>query len=169
VGTIILTRIPGLVGLLVRIGQSIAGDWSPWTHAALVVSPGLVAQAMPGGLEIVPWEHMLGGGDILELTGWPKAADSQIALLYATAKDLLGTPYGWLDYLSLTLAWLHIRPAWLRDHISSGRTMICSQAVDEMWARVGVHLYDDGRPSGDVTPGDLHTSWDRAMSLRPRH
>jgi hypothetical protein len=33
--------------------------------------------------------------------------------------------------------------------------MICSQLVDEAYLRAGVHLFDDGRDPGDVTPGDL--------------
>ena len=163
VGTIVLTRIPGPVGLLVRVGQALIGDWSPWTHAGLVVSPGLVAQAMPGGLEIAPWDRLYGAG-VLPLTGWPTATPVQLARLEDVATSLVGTPYGWVDYLSLGLAWLHVRPAWLRRWIASDRTLICSQAVDLIWSRVGVQLYADGRLPGDVTPGDLHAAWDQAIA-----
>ena len=34
--------------------------------------------------------------------------------------------------------------------------MICSQLVDEAYARAGVQLFDDGRLPGDVTPADLY-------------
>ena len=33
--------------------------------------------------------------------------------------------------------------------------MICSQLVDQCYLEAGIHLYDDGRDPGDVTPADL--------------
>jgi hypothetical protein len=33
--------------------------------------------------------------------------------------------------------------------------MICSQLVDRCYDIAGVHLFDDGRKPGDVSPGDL--------------
>jgi hypothetical protein len=35
--------------------------------------------------------------------------------------------------------------------------LICSQLVDRACELAGVHLFDDGRLSGQVTPGDLYT------------
>jgi hypothetical protein len=33
--------------------------------------------------------------------------------------------------------------------------MQCAQLVDACFARAGIHLFDDGRLSGDVMPSDL--------------
>jgi hypothetical protein len=43
----------------------------------------------------------------------------------------------------------------VRDFVADEGHLICSQLVDEAYLRAGVHLFDDGRLPGDVTPGDL--------------
>ncbi len=49
----------------------------------------------------------------------------------------------------------HIRPRWLLDYVAGTGHMICSQLVDQSYLDAGVHLAEDGRFPGDVTPGDL--------------
>lgn len=77
------------------------------------------------------------------------------AALAYEARDLVGTPYGFSDYLALTLAHLGFRPQWLRTYIARSGRLICSQLVDETFRRQGLHLFTDGRIPMDVTPGDL--------------
>ena len=74
------------------------------------------------------------------------------------AHRLLGTPYSFLDYLALGLH--HLLPgarvtAWARDRVQDSGHLICSAYVDRVYDHAGIHLYDDGRLSGDVTPSDL--------------
>jgi hypothetical protein len=57
-----------------------------------------------------------------------------------------------------------LRPRWIRHRVATSGRLICSQAVDELYRRVGVHLFDDGRPSGDVTPGDLDRAYEEWSS-----
>jgi len=46
-------------------------------------------------------------------------------------------------------------PGWLLDYVAGTGHIICSQLVDQCYLDAGVHLFDDGRFVGDVTPGDL--------------
>jgi len=129
---------------------------APWTHAFIVVEDGMVVEAMPGGALLTPLSVYTVGARAqdtifsdLELT------DAQRTIICAAARELVGTPYSFADYLALALDHWGIRPRWLRRYIAGSGRMICSQLVDHVMLRAGVHLFTDGRDPGDVTPGDL--------------
>ena len=77
------------------------------------------------------------------------------AALSATARNLVGTPYSFADYLALAALHLKLPVPRVRAFVASSGHMICSQLVDAVYCRNGLHLFTDGRPSQDVTPGDL--------------
>lgn len=166
-GTVGLSRIGGFLGVLIRVGQALAGDPSPWTHAFIAVDSGRVLQAMPWGAEIVPVEGFC-RPDVVWLHGWHPLTTEQQEKLPGIADGLVGTRYGFVDYLSLILAALHIRPAWLKRYMASNRSLICSQMVDLVMQRLGETLFDDGRIPADVTPGDIHIQWtiDHSKNVR---
>lgn len=169
-GTIGLTHVAGLLHPAIRLGQALAGDWSQWTHAFVVIDQDQMFEARPGGARLVNLDTYLAdriadGVPVFWLYGWPKASTWQIDDLAATARTLVGTPYGWADYACLALLGAGLKPKWLRKRVADSGRLICSQAVDELWLRVGVHLFDDGREAGDVTPGDLANGYAAAMSL----
>jgi cell wall-associated NlpC family hydrolase len=56
---------------------------------------------------------------------------------------------------ALALLRLGVRPKWLTRYVADKGRLICSQLVDEAYRLGGIHLFNDGRPSQDVTPGDL--------------
>ncbi|WP_405927885.1 hypothetical protein OG554_03550 [Streptomyces griseus] len=152
-GDFALTRIEGITGRLVAAGQALVGDAAPVQHAFVYVGNGMIVQAMPSGAELIRLEEAspvvqwsMGRFDLT------RRQRDQIKW-YATG--LVGTPYSFLDYASIALAHYRIRPAWVRDFVASTGHLICSQLVDEVYLRAGVHLFDDGRLPGDVTPGDL--------------
>jgi cell wall-associated NlpC family hydrolase len=94
--------------------------------------------------------------------------DAEAAAIGAEARKLVGTPYGYLDIACLTLLSLGVRWQWLLDRAQASRTLICSQLVDRAYRNAGLHLYDDGRPDGEVTPGDLLVLLaERAALTRP--
>ncbi|MFE7624274.1 hypothetical protein [Streptomyces sp. NPDC057509] len=152
-GDFALTRISGITGRLVAAGQVLIGDAAPVQHAFVYVGDGMVVQAMPGGAELIRLE------DASPVVQWSTEkiplTDEQRERIASEALWLVGTPYSFLDYLSLGLAAWHIRPAWVRDAVDATDHLICSQLVDLCYLRAGVHLFDDGRLPGDVTPGDL--------------
>lgn len=152
-GDFALTKISGLTGRLIDAGQRLVGDGSPVQHAFVYVGDGQIVQAMPGGAELIRLE------DASEPVVWssgeiPLTATDR-ARIAAAAIWLVGTPYSFLDYASIALAHYRIRPRWVRDFVADSGHLICSQLVDEVYLRAGVHLFDDGRLPGDVTPGDL--------------
>lgn len=173
-----LSQIGGAVGALVAAGQAVLLDGSRYTHAFVVVHGGSVVQAMPRGAELAPLAHYLDRDDVRFTDAPVQAAlaeyrqeldpDAQDVegmveryernlrqAIAAHARELIGTPYSFADYLALAAVRLDLPSKTLRRYVASSGRMICSQLVDAVYCRSGVHLFDDGRPSQDVTPGDL--------------
>ncbi|MFD6361845.1 hypothetical protein ACFWFX_18635 [Streptomyces roseolus] len=152
-GDFALTKIGGVTGRFVAAGQALVGDAAPVQHAFVYVGNGEIVQAMPGGAELIRLEDasepVVWSTGHFELTAWERTH------ITTAAHGLVGTPYSFLDYASIALAHFRIRPRWVRDYVADTGHLICSQLVDEVYLRAGVHLFDDGRLPGDVTPGDL--------------
>jgi len=91
--------------------------------------------------------------------------DNLVSEIPKVAESLIGKPYGFLDYLSLAFYGWGIKLPLTRKRIVSQGSLICSQLVDEFFYRLGIPLFDDGRLPMDVTPGDLHIQWTKALSL----
>lgn len=154
-GDIGFTTIPGRLGAWVSAGQALLRDECWFTHTYIVAesSPAGVArvvEAMPRGARGV-WlkdAERCGPG-----YGWVRLPlggfDGRRAL------ELIGTPYSFLDYLSLGLLHLGLPRKLVQSRVTSSGHMICSQLVDTVLTRNGYHLFDDGRLSQDVTPGAL--------------
>jgi cell wall-associated NlpC family hydrolase len=152
IGDFGVVAIPGRVGKLIRLGQWLNGDgYADYEHAFVVVDSARVVEGRPSGAGYAP------------LAAYPKAMfypcpDDHREAVAAAAVALIGTPYSWVDYVALAAVRFHLdliaRP--LRDYVASSGHMICSQLVDEAYARGGVQLFDDGRLPGDVTPSDLY-------------
>lgn len=152
-GDFALTKIGGITGKFVAAGQALIGDAAPVQHAFVYVGDGQVVQAMPGGAELIQLED---ASPVVQWSTGHFELDDQTRFNIAMeARSLVGTPYSYLDYASLALAHFRVRPAWVTGYIASTGHLICSQLVDEVYLRAGVHLFDDGRLPGDVTPGDL--------------
>jgi hypothetical protein len=148
-----LTRIPGYAGFAARIGIFCNGDgWHNYQHAFLVLEDDQLLEAMPGGARI----RALIDPDIANATysDWP-LTDDQRAAISRVGRELEGTPYSIVDYVSLTLVRLRIRPPVLKRYVANTGHMICSQLIDEVYLRAGLHMFNDGRVASDVTPGDL--------------
>lgn len=168
-GDYFLTQITGFGGLLIRVAQGLAGDWSRYTHTGIYLGDGTVIAAQPGGARIDPIESILEMRPLaISVTGLEPHRREEIVAL---ARSLEGRPYSFLDYLSIALVTLGIRPKWLLRYVESTGHMICSQLVDYVYEQCGVDLFDDGRPHGDVTPGDLaHVGTIRHVGAGPvRH
>lgn len=150
-----LVAISGRIGWLIRIGQWFNGDgYNDYEHAFIVLDDSTLIEAEPGGARIRPLSEY--DNTNVTYSDW-NLADHQRFDIVACAQALRDTPYSILDYLSLALVRLHIRPKWLLKYVESTKHLICSQLVDVCYLAAGVHLFDDDRPPGDVTPGDLYT------------
>lgn len=78
------------------------------------------------------------------------------------AVGLLGRSYNFIDLV--VLAWVNLRydptdppapPNRFERRVMDDSRLICSQLGDLACLGAGVHLFDDGRLPGQVTPGDL--------------
>lgn len=153
-GTFYLTRIGGLVGWLISLGQWLLGDASRYTHAGIVLDDGLVLEAMPSGARIRPLADVLARRPLA--FSWCIALTPvQRADIVAQAWALRGARYGFSCYLHLALTRVGIRWGRLVDHLERNDRVICSQLVDLAYRRAGAGLFDDGRAPFEVTPGDL--------------
>jgi hypothetical protein len=175
VGSFLLTRSTSRTSRLITAAQGLTGDGTRYSHAALVVDGGHVVEAMPGGARLSPLIKYIGRGGNVAVCDTPvriavvdAVATGQInpweatdhedtirAQVAAAGRALVGTPYSFLDYISLALLHFGVRPAWLLRYVKSSRHMICSQLVDTAFEAAGISLFADGRFAGDVTPGDL--------------
>jgi hypothetical protein len=175
VGSFLLTRSPSRVSRLITAAEGLTGDGTRYSHAALVVDGGHVVEALPDGARLTPLIRYVGrGGNVVvcdapvrvavvdavasgQINPWEATdhEDTIRARVAAAGRALVGTPYSFLDYLSLFLLHLGVRPAWLLRAVDNRRHMICSQLVDTAYEAAGLHLFADGRFPGDVTPGDL--------------
>jgi hypothetical protein len=153
-GTFGLTKIGGLTGVLVSLGQWLVGDASRYTHAYIVLDDGTAMEAMPSGARIRSLERGLDYRPVAFSWAIP-LTDEQRARIVTEARACEGVRYGFTAYLHLALSRFHIRWPWLIRHLDRNGRMICSQLVDAVYARAGIKLFDDGRAPFDVTPGDL--------------
>jgi hypothetical protein len=172
-GSMFLTRIQGRTGWWVGTAQALLGMPSEWSHAGIVGPQGTTFEAAPGGVYVGHVDDLQGRPHIvcdapvhMALAGiWTdmKVRDEyernlREAVVFA-ARELVGTPYSFLDYVALAL--YHLAPkaritALVRKRVEDSKHLICSAFVDRVMDLAGIHLYDDGRLSGDVTPSDLN-------------
>ncbi len=142
-----VVRTNGWAGLGIRIITR-----STVNHAFVYVGDGLIVEAQPAGARLAP--ASLYPGALWSGPGLTAGLGEAIA---AAARALVGTPYSWVDCAAIgltdTLGW-HV-PEAVRRRLNRRDRLMCSQLVDTAYALGGVHLYDDGRIAGDVSPGDL--------------
>ena len=146
-----------LHGGLIRLGQWANGDgFGQYEHAAIYCGANTVIEAQSGGVKRASYDRYQ-RLDTLWSTGTIDLTDKQRDDIVFAAVDYLGTPYSWPDYWALAAKRLHLGPLvpGLKDYVASTKHMICSQLVDQCYEDAGVHLFNDGRWPGYVTPGSL--------------
>lgn len=171
-GAFFLTTVDGWTGRWVAAAQAFVRGGSQFTHAGLVLDRGQLLEAQPGGAIISSVEKLSDYAEqgrplmvcdrpvrrwLAEHSMTPYTEQVLRAEICDKARYLEGVPYSFLDYLALAMAEWKL-PGWemVRDRVESSQHLICSALVDRAYCWAGVHLFDDGRLSGDVTPGDLH-------------
>lgn len=156
VGAIGLTQIHGGLGVMIRLGQWLAGGgFANYQHVVVAVmvsvdGRALVVEAEPGGARFGaygPTDGILWSD--FGLAGYQKQAVARAAMSY------VDTPYSFLDYLALALHKFHIPAPYLKRYISSTKHQICSQLADQCYQDAGIHLFKDHRWPGYVMPLDL--------------
>lgn len=150
-----LTKVGGSTGRLIRIAQWLNGDgFADFEHAFVYVGNGKIVEAATDGAHVGHLDQYDPATTVYSSWDMTKA---QRGAIVGAAYSMVGTPYSLLDYVSLALLRLHLRPPGLVKYVASTHHMICSQLVDEAYRRAGVQMFDDHRFPGDVTPADLLT------------
>jgi cell wall-associated NlpC family hydrolase len=166
-GMFFLAQIEGWTGRWVSAAQAFVRGGSSWTHAGLILDGDQFIEALPGGAKIRPLADLYARRPLL-VSDAPiqrylaarqvEPGDELMARMRVarTARTLEGVPYSFLDYASLAMAEWKL-PGWqaVRHRVQTSQHLICSALVDRAYSWAGIHLYDDGRLPGDVTPGDL--------------
>lgn len=159
-GDIGFGSITGAAGVLVGLGQMMLGDDSRYRHVFVVVADGIAVEAMPTGARLVSlWEHRFGPGHVYIRPRYE--SDFQGRAVARHAREMVGTPYGFSDYLALALRHWGIRwsrlDRWISRVTDSGypARAICSQLADHAMMMSDFHVFTDGRLPQDVTPGAL--------------
>lgn len=154
-GDIGLTRITGLVGWMIRLGQFFNSDgFSHYEHAFIVLEDGMLIEAMPGGAQIIPLSEY-DDYDVLYVTV-PGLTAADRKRICAAARSFEGVEYSFVDYAAIAAHRLHLPLPGLRAFVESTDHQICSQLVDNAYRLAGVKLFSDGRWAGYTTPGALY-------------
>jgi hypothetical protein len=197
-GDMYLGNIGGAVGVGVALGEIVIGDGFrigqlSARHVGIVteagdrdstpVRPPRMAQAMPGGAEIVdltPWGHWTPKSAFIRL---PEDYPGQALDAAAVAEAMVdaGVAYSPLSYGAIGLAWRGIDPPSLLKWIDRRREFqgfpmrngttpqvalpeeaICSVFFDQAWTLAQKQVMPAGTPAQLVTPGGLARQWFRA-------
>lgn len=158
-GTLFVLRSGGFVGFAIR-----ALTRSRVNHAGVCVGEGGTVEAEAAGA-IRRTEHSTGVGVTYGdafLHRIEEQAPGRGQRIADAAVSLLGRSYNFIDLV--VLAWVSLRhdptdpvtaPNRFERRVMDDSRLICSQLVDLACLAAGVHLFDDGRLPGQVTPGDL--------------
>lgn len=166
----LVTVAPWYVNWGIRIGEALYGDgfteqvrradgsitYVGFSHAFVVIGPDQVIEAEPGGARLAalaPYRDNCLGGKFVS-SSWD-LTDGQRDLICANAYRHLKRPYSELDYFALAAKRLHIPVPGLRTYIADSGHEICSQQVDDIYLESDLHMFDDGRWPGYVTPMGL--------------
>lgn len=153
-GDIGLVKVHGTEGRLIRLGQALNGDgYEDFEHAFVYVGGGELVEAEPAGARL----SALGEYEPQAVV-WLRCPPQYGQKVAAAARGLVGTSYGFLDYLALAAHRFHLPIPGLRGFIGDTRSLICSQLAVEAARRGGWDLFPN-EWDGYVTPGML---WKRA-------
>jgi hypothetical protein len=158
-GDFVCVPMHGDAGELIRIGQYLNGSgFKNFEHAEVLVTRNQTMGAYPGGAkleDLAPLDYQQGWLWSSDAIGVHLTAKQRDAVV-STALALKGIGYSPTDYFALAAHRLDLPGAsLLKNYVSSTNHMICSQLVDYCYLMAGVHLFNDGRWPGYVTPEDL--------------
>lgn len=162
-GAIGVVPVAGVGGFGIQLGELIIDRRDGAQHAFVLLDDDTVLEAEPKGARVSPLAHCA------RPIAWidPPLSDATRAVVVRTARGFVGCGYNWWSYLWLALCRFGLRPGWLRKRVADPGNNMCSQLCDLIWQDAAaalapsdpdvklLHLFDDNRLPGNVTPGDL--------------
>jgi hypothetical protein len=169
--------VGGQAGKLIALGERLNGDaFTQYQHVRVYMGGMQAVEADPGGARLITLPSFDSAADVLWSTGaaiapdgkggWRVPDDLERQGICHAARGYADAHAGYsaLDYFALALHHFRIPFPGVRALIASSGRMICSQLVDQCYQDGGVHLFDDGRWPGYVTPADLAALVERYVS-----
>ncbi len=154
-GDIGLSYSGSIIGKMVRVAQSLVGDWAVYSHAFIVLHDGYIIEALPQGAQI---SHLSKYDQSPVVFSRFDLTLDQRDSICEEAIRLEGTPYSWLDFVAIGLN--HYVPHWaclskrIEARVLDSGKMICSQLCAEAYKRAGIDLAPGVNPQY-ITPGDI--------------
>lgn len=130
--------------------------WEGFSHALVVVERDTIVEAEPGGArtaDLAPYRDTKLGGTFVSST-WDLTTAQRVRVCENALKHV-GRPYSGMDYAALFAHRLHLPLPGLRSYVANTEFEICSQSVDDIYFESDLHIFQDGRWSGYVTPMGL--------------
>jgi hypothetical protein len=149
-----VVHMDGDSGKWIHIGEMLNGDgFANYEHAFVYVGNGMIVEAEPGGAQLAKYhyENVLWSTDRIALS------NEERFMICNSARSYVGVPYSAADYFAIAAKRLKlgVLVPGLKAYVASSKHMICSQLVDQCYSDAGVHLFQDGRWPGYVTPAAL--------------
>jgi hypothetical protein len=148
-GQVAIISTSGWVGRLVQL---VTG--SAWNHSVVAINELECVSAEPGGARIrliSEYRH--------DTVAWSQftRSDERRDRITTWAFDHLDVDYDYLGFVAIALTKLlgPFAPKWLLRYIATRDRLICSYLCDLALQAGGIHLFDDHRPHGCVTPGSF--------------
>ena len=149
VGQVMLISTSGKIGRLVQFM-----DDSNWNHMTVAINDLECVSAEPGGARI----RLISEYDNDEVA-WSQfeLTDAQRDNITMWAFNHLGTDYDYLGFVAIAITKIlgPLAPRWLLRYIATRNRLVCSYLVDLALQAGGIHLFNDHRPRGAVTPGSF--------------
>lgn len=149
-GDIGFSRVNGKVGLLIGFLQWAQGGGSKYGHCFIYLDNNEILEAKPKGARIVP----LDPAKKAIFFDW-NLTDEQRNLVVAEARKFVGAKYSFLDYIALAFSKYNKYPVKLFNKLAISNKYICSTLVDVIYNNCGIKIFEDGRNSYSVSPGDI--------------
>lgn len=144
-----VVRTSGFIGAAIRFFTR-----SEWNHAFIYIGDEQIVEAQPKGAVISPLKDY-DEGNLLAFNYREKMTYTNGLRVAEQAKKLVGIGYNFIDIFVIFLKQFGFNHKWINKRVSNDGRLICSQLVDLAYQNAGIHLFDDGRYPGDVTPADL--------------
>lgn len=149
VGQVMLISTSGKIGRLVQFM-----DDSHYNHMTVAINEFECVSAEPGGARIrliSEYDNDVVAWSQFELT------TEQRDRIVMWSFEHLDTPYDYLGFVAIAITKLlgPFAPRWLLRYIATRDRLVCSYLVDLALQAGGIHLFNDHRPRGAVTPGSF--------------
>ena len=148
-GQVAIISTSGWVGRLVQLVTN-----SAWNHCVIAINEFECVSAEPGGAVLRYISDYR--NDLVAWSQFDLSVEQRVRIS-TWGWEHLDTDYDYLGFAAIAVTKLlgPLAPKWLLRYIATRDRLICSYLVDLALQAGGIHLFNDHRPRGCVTPGSF--------------